>query len=365
MPDSGVTKALTSARPTLKVNGQATPKLSRHLLSAMVEETSEGIFRCEMTYRNWGPTGSGDGYLYFDRSVLDFGSEIELTMGSGEATGVVFTGRIMGLEGRFPLGRPPELTILADDPLQDLRMTRRTRSFGTGTDTVTDADVFDQVISPHGLTAAIDVQGPANYKVLAQVNQSDLAFLRERARLIDAEVWVDDKTLHIQSRSKRTAGEVQLTYRQRLREFSVLADLSQQRTSVAVTGWDVATKKALSSLADSAGISSEAKGLQTGSDILSSALGTRTEQLVHTIPMSDDEAKAVAEATFNRAARRFVTGVGLSEGDARIKVGTSVDLLGLGLLFSGKHYVVEVRHLYDEAQGFRTQFRVERPGVGM
>ena len=32
--------------------------------------------------------------------------------------------------------------------------------------------------------------GPT-YKTLAQVNQSDLAFMRERARSIDAELWMD------------------------------------------------------------------------------------------------------------------------------------------------------------------------------
>jgi len=65
-------------------------------------------------------------------------------------------------------------------------MTRRTRSFADASD----ADVMRTVAQDHSLTPDIDVSGPT-HKVLTQVNQSDLAFLRERARAVDAEVWVE------------------------------------------------------------------------------------------------------------------------------------------------------------------------------
>src|SRR5258705_8493580 len=41
----------------------------------------------------------------------------------------LFEGRIMALEGQFPEGRQPQLVVLAEDRFQDLRMTRRTRTF--------------------------------------------------------------------------------------------------------------------------------------------------------------------------------------------------------------------------------------------
>ena len=40
------------------------------------------------------------------------------------------------------------------------------------------------------------VDGP-RYDVVQQLNQSDLAFLRERARLVQAELWCDGRTLHL------------------------------------------------------------------------------------------------------------------------------------------------------------------------
>jgi hypothetical protein len=63
-------------------------------------------------------------------------------------------------------------------------------------------------------------------------------------------------------------------------------------------------------------------------------------------------------------ARRFVTGRGIAECDARLRVGSYVDLQGLGTLFSGKYYLCEVQVLFDPVNGLRTEFAAERPGLG-
>ena len=102
-------------------------------------------------------------------------------------------------------------------------------------------DVISQIANDHGLSPSVDVNGPT-YKVLAQVNQSDLAFIRERARSIDAEVWMEGNTLNAKSHTGRNGADLEMTYGNELREFTVLADLAMQRTSVTVNGWDVSSK---------------------------------------------------------------------------------------------------------------------------
>ena len=179
--------------------------------------------------------------LLFDRQALDFGKTISVEFGPPGATSPVFAGRISRIEAHYPHQRPPELTVLAEDRFQDLRMERRTRSF----EDVSDADVVRQIAAQHGLTPELDVDGPT-YRVLAQVNQSDLAFLRERAAAIDAELWMDNRTLYAQARTRGGArGRSTFTYGQNLLEFRVLADLAHQRTAVHVCGWDVAGKQAI------------------------------------------------------------------------------------------------------------------------
>ena len=360
MPDAGQAPPIYSSRPVLTVAGNTQTLLSDRLLGMVVEETVEGLYHVEATFANFDQlNGGGIGYVYFDRTLLDFGKSFTVQLGAGTAAATVFKGRIMAIEGRFPHLRPPEILIAAEDRLQDLRMTRRTRTF----EDISDSDLFQQIASQQGLQANVDVTGPT-YKVLAQVNQSDLAFLRERARAVDAELWLDDTTLNVQTRAKRKFNDVTLTYGQGLFEFSSMADLANQATGFSVTGWDVAAKQALSYKATTSALGGEASSDLNGSDALQQAIGSRDQQVVHALPFNSQEAQAQAEARYRRWARRFVTGSGIADGDGRIQVGTNLNLQGIGKLFSGKFYVTAVRHIFDPENGYRTYFEVERPGIG-
>ena len=360
MGNRGSTSVFYAAHPTLKLDGRQEAGLSLGLLSLLVEETTAGLVRCEVSFGNWGSTGGGVGYLYFDRQLLEFGRTLTVEAGDGDAAGQLFEGRITGLEANFPPpGLPPEIVVLAEDRFQDLRMTRRTRTF----EQFSDEDVINEIAAQHSLRADVDVDGPT-YPFLAQVNQSDLAFLRARARAIDAEVWVEDDTLHAQARSRRNTGDLALTYKEGLREFSVLADLACQRTRLTVSGWDVTTKEGVAYEASETAIQSELNGFTSGPAVLQSALGDRAEYIVHTAPFNVQEAQYQAEAHFRRMARRFVTGQAMAEGDARIRVGARVEMNQLGPLFDGAYYVTEVRHTFDMQNGYRTAFSVERAGLG-
>jgi phage protein D len=200
--------------------------------------------------------------------------------------------------------------------------------------------------------------------VLSQVNQSDLAFLRERARAIGAEVWMSGSTLHAQDRAGRGSGTLELTYGGSLREFNVMADLAQQRTSVTVGGWDVAGKQAVKYEATDAVVRGEAGDDQSGASLLSSAFGDRKEAIAHTVPFTSEEAQTEAESYFKAMARRFIVGRGVAETDGRLRVGGYVEVRNVGPLFGGKYYLSEVRHLFDGASGVRTLFTAERPGLG-
>jgi uncharacterized protein len=354
MPDPN-TSQLRVARPTITVAAQDKPTLTEGLLSLLIVENTAGLYRCEAQFGNWGPENNTIDFLYFDRALLDFGKAFKVKIGDQ----TIFEGRITGLESEFPEARPPTLTVLAEDRFQDLRMNRRTRSFAD----VSDADVMRQIASDHGLSANVDVQGPT-HRLLAQVNQSDLAFLRERARSIDAELWMDGATLNAKGHTSRNGGTLRLSYNNELRSFSVLADLSGQRTSVLANGWDVAGKTAIQHEATDSAISAELNGDTSGASILRSALGERKESLAHTVPLTSQEAQATADAFFKFSARRFVAGHGVAQTDPRLRVGGFVDLQGLGPLFSGKYYLTDVQHRFDGRLGLRTEFTGERPGIG-
>jgi phage protein D len=359
MPDSTQVTGFYSSTPTLKIDGTAEPSLGALLQSLLVEETTLGLFRCEATFTNWGTKDDHTNFLLFDRRTLDFGKELSVEFGPPTSQTQLFKGRITGIEGHYPQASAPMMTVLAEDRFQDLRMERRTRSF----EDMSDSDVFSQIASQHGLTPRVDVDGPT-YRVLTQVNQSDLAFLRERAAAIDAELWVDDRTLHAQARTRRNTNTVTLKYGRNLFDFSVLADLSHQRTSVRVSGWDVSGKSALDEEAGESVVSAELDGKRSGSSVLSQALAERNERVAASVPLSQPEARAMAEARYRSRARGFLRGHGSADGMPSIRVGSTLDMQGLGDLFNGKYYVRVARHTFDLENGYHTSFEVERPGIG-
>ena len=363
MVELGMPTGVVTAEAAFEIDGEAQSRLNSGLLSLVVEESTEGLYRAEARFGNWGSRGGRMDYLYFDRTLLDFGRELAVTMGSGEAEDEIFRGVISAIEGHYLPGEPPQLVVLAEDAAQSLRLTRRTRTF----EDVTDAEVFEQIANEHSLRPNIDLSGP-RHKVIAQLNQSNLAFIRERGRRLAAEVWVAGDGLFVQSRTQRqqSGEDLTLQFGRGLMEFSVTADTANQYTGVVVSGWDIYAKDTIQHTAEDNVLGSELNGDQSGASIVDAAFGARPDRIARQVPLTTEEAQAMAEAAFRAQARRFVVGAGLARGDARIRVGRAIRLQGLGPMFNGTYYVTEARHIFSRQPGggYSTEFVVERPGLG-
>jgi phage protein D len=347
--------AVTTGVPAVSIGGSDDPSLAAGLVEMRIDESVQGLHALEATFGNQGPRDGAIAPLYFDRRTLDFGKEIAISAAGGK----LFAGKITGIEGSFPEGGPLTLTVFAEDRFQDLRMTRRTRAFAD----MTDQAVISQIASDHGLTADVALDGPT-HRVLAQLNQSDLAFVRSRARALGAELWIADGKLSAKRRPDRGGATVKLGYPNELRRMAVMADLAGQRTEVGVSGWDVAGKAALTERATDSVVQGELENGDSGAAILQRAFGARKETVQQTVPVTGGEARARAEAAFRQRARRFVSGRGVAATTPDLRVGALAQLSGLGPLFSGRFYVTEVRHLFDTRHGLRSELSVERPGLG-
>lgn len=342
------------ARPSIEVDGQRNATLTSALMSLHISESAEGMARCELVWGNWGGPGRS-GFQHFGRDTLDFGRKIRITVGDGS----LFEGNISAISGNFPDGGTPQVGVCAEDRLQDLRMTRRTRSF----EDATLADILRRIASDHGLQAQVDVHGET-YRLLAQVNQSDLAFVRDLARREDAQIWVEGTQLKAAQRSRRNGAEVELAWAGSLREFEVSADLANQRTKLVGVGWNVADKRAATHEADEAAIRAELDGAPSGAQTLQLAFGERVDTLAHGLPADGAQARALAEASFRHMARRFIVGHGVAETQDNLRVGSKLSIKGVGPLFEGDYTATEVRHRFDPKQGLRTEFWCDRPAIG-
>ena len=356
-----MTQTLTAyvSTPVLTLGGSPDAEANGNLLAVTVEETTAGLASCEITLNNWGIRGSAPGYLY-PGGTLGLGTALAVRFGPGEAGRQVFSGTVSALEADYPPDAMARMTVLAEDGLQALRLARRTRSF----EDFTTAQIADRIAGDHGLTADVHLPGPSR-RVSAQVNQSDLAFLRALARADDGEVWIEGTTLWIRRRPERDQGTLSLGYGADLLSFRVRADLAHQVSDVSVTGWSVADKDAVAESADAQALAAElGSGQRSGSALLGDVFPDRHERIVRSGPLAADDAQALARAAYLDRARRFVCGTGTTAGTAALRVGARVGLTGLGAAFDGEFYVSRTRHEYDVDRGYRTEFDVERAGLG-
>jgi phage protein D len=341
-----------AARPAVSIDGNRQTELEARLVRYALTDSLDGMARAELCFGNWGG-GDRPGFQYFDRRLLDFGKRLNVSIGSDS----LFEGRISAIAAEYPEGATPEIRVHAEDKLQALRMTRRSRVF----ERASLGSIARCIASDHGLTADVAVEGELA-PVIAQLNQSDLAFLIDLARAADAEVRViGNRLVVVRSGGGAALG---LAWAGTLRRFEVIADLAHQRSAIVASGWDVAARAGISHRADVAAIRSELGNDEAGGDILTRTLGARTDTIAHGCPATAAEARQLAESTYRHAARGFVTGEGLCESDPRLRVGGTLEISGLGPLFDGVYRATAVCHRFDSEEGARSEFRCDRPGMG-
>ena len=352
---------LNFAGPIFEVDGQANGEMARDILRLEIEESTAGLKTLRARFVAQGPpAGGGDQQLqYLDGAVVDFGKKISVVLGAPPAAFNVFTGWISAIEGDFKEGGDPEVILFAEDKLMKLRMTRRMKTY----ENVSDADMASAIASEHGLTPEVDADGPT-YDLVQQWNMSDLAFLRQRARKIQAEVWAEDEKLCFKTRGKRPATELSLIQGNQLLQCRVRADLAHQRTKIKLSGFDASERDQIDEEATADAIQAEVSSGETGPAVLERAFGERVSYRVREAPLKSTEATDWVKAEMLRRARAFVTVNGITRGSAYMVVGSKLTLERTGHPFEGAgYYVTKVRHTYDLDNGFRTHFEAERATV--
>jgi uncharacterized protein len=356
---------LASSSPVFQVDGETRGELARDLLHLEVEETTRGLktLCARLLALRAGRREREEDLLYLDGGVLDFGKALEVSIGPPGQERTIFHGRVSALEADFREHRLPEVVVFAEDDLMRLRLTRRLRTYVNETD----AGIAKAIATAHGLDASTAADGPT-YDVVQQLNQSDLAFLRDRARLVQAEIWVEDGTLNFKTRPRRTGTEVTLAEGPDLISTQIRADLAHQRRTVRVSGYDAQRQAVIDEEAGAEAIAAEIQGGRTGPRTLRGAFGERggvgVSLRVREAPLNSREAADWAKAEMLRRSRQFVTVVATTAGTPELMVGSRVTLEDVGAPFDGPgYYVTRVCHAYDLHSGHRTHFEAERPTI--
>lgn len=360
MPEEPLSRlALYSARPTVRVNGSDDDRVSGLLTAMDMAERESGLSTLELRFTNLAADGTGGARFAFeDETPLKLGDRIAVYGGDENAPTEIFAGFVTALEAEFSEDGSPMLTALAEDKLQTARMKRRTRTY----DDRSVADIARTIAQDHGLTPRVNgFSDPIGVQV--QLNESDLAFLRRLLARFDGDLQVVGDELHVSPRADVQRGRLELAFGSQLRRARVLADFAHQVNEVTVTGWDPAQGQRLTGRSSSGRDRGPGRG-RSGADLLEQTLGRRSHHIGHLAVGTSAEVDAVAVAAFDQRRRRFVTVDGTAEGNPALRVGTHVELSGLGPRFSNTYYVVACRHRFDLQQGYETDFTGECAFLG-
>lgn len=342
--------------PVVEVDGQTDEMLRTLLIGMDLTESDQGFTALELQFENSATVsnqGNDYAFEYRDNDLLSLGKAITIRAGDHHDPQALFQGRISGLEMVIEADLQPKLNVLAEDALQKARLARRTRLHGAGTvASIAEAVATELGLRPRisGLDQQVDDQ--------MQLNQSDLAFLRNLVRRFDAELQIVGDELLIAPRSDIRRSEVTLELGSQLQQARLLADLSHQVNRITYAGFDVEAGQEIQVESNAAADLGPGRG-RTGARLIEQSFGARSEHLSRRFAQNQAEAQALVNAAYSDRARRFVSAECTALGNPNIRVGTHVTLAGLGPRFDNTYYITRTHHSFTLARGYQTRFNAE------
>ncbi|WP_418320175.1 phage late control D family protein [Piscinibacter sakaiensis] len=341
-------RAAYSARPTLLIDGTRSDAVAEMVRSCVVREAEGGLSSLVLTLSDWGVNQGSIGHLFDAGGEIELGTRLKLYFGETSSPRAVFDGEVHAIEAHASTGTPPEIVFLAEDKLFAARLARRSAVYVDQSPT----DVVNTIAERLGLQADTGDLGGA-VGTWAQFNESDLAFLRRLLSRLDCDLQISDEQLQVRRISDRDRGSLNLSLYSQLQQVRVIADLAGQATAVTASGFDLAAGTAFT--VESTGSAAGPGSGSSGADLLA-GLRSRSEHLTPLACANETEARALADAAFDQRARRFVRLHGSTEGNASLRVGTTLNIDGIARRFDNSYAVVEATHRYDLISGYQTDF---------
>lgn len=290
------------------------------------------------------------------QSRFKVGTTIDIRLGYGDVMHTVIIGEITGLEPEFNFSRMPSLTVRGYDRRHRLQRGQKTRSFVQ----VTDSDIASQIARDAGFAAIVE-DSKVMHSYIVQANKSDLSFLQERARSINYNIAINDRTLIFMPIGNEDDPALTMSPLDDLMEFYPRLSLLNQSSEVRVCSSDArkaGEKLEWRSERDSA--VSVMGGDKKAAAIAEGAFGGSVETINNCPVMSLVEAEELANARYKQNGLSLITGEGVCRGRADVCSGKVVQINGVGHQFSGNYYVTATTHHYRTSGDYTTHFYFQR-----
>ena len=291
-----------------------------------------------------GQDGQGEP---IDRHPFDIGKRIEVKLGErdGLSTTTLFTGEIVTLEPRFGAG-DVQLLVRGFDRSHQLLRSRHVRTFQNQTS----SDIVSKIVREAGLTAKCDSSG-APHDFMQQDNETDWQFIWRLADRVGFEFVVLDQDAHFRKPAPGPAAE--LEWPTTLHSFHPRVTAVQQVQQVSLLAHDPKTKQVIDVAA-----SSSHPIAQIGVDrsTVAQAFADATLHVATEPVKTQDEAQALTQALLDKLANGYVAAEGVSDGNPKIRAGTTIKVTGVGQKFTGTYRVAHATHVLRGGRTYETHF---------
>ncbi len=269
---------------------------------------------------------------------------------------LLMEGEITGIEPVFEEHKPTEFVVRGYDVSHRLYREIKSVSYLNKKD----SDLASEIAQKAGLQSQVDVTQTV-YEHIYQHNQSDLAFLMQRARRIGYECFVDQGTLYFR-KPTTDSGNLKLEWGNDLLFFRPSMSLAEQVDEVVVKGWDVEKQAAIIGRAQSGKLYPKIQEKKDGA-AWAKTFGAGKMVIVDQPVVSQAEADMLAAARLDEISGAFIQAEGEAYRRPDVQAGHYIELTNIGKRLSGKYLITRAIHTYT-AHGLRTQFWVSGSRTG-
>jgi len=318
----------------------------------------------------------GSDIVFLDQSLE--GKTVEILVGFEDQKGdPVAKGEISYIEPHFAHDAASSyLEIAGYDHSHRLTRGMLSKVWGEGfKQSETYSDVMSAVVSAAGLSLAKKDTPAFKVPYVAAYNSNPFQFARALGYNVgyvsDSKDRTDDKQVTFIKVDASKAPLLTVCRERPEGQSAVMAirarfqmSTVRQFKEVEVHGWDPKKKQPIVQKVDKADVlvGEGTEGWKVaGKALEGSTSGGKTYYVTDQPVDSEGEAKAMAQAIFNRLSLDFLTGEVEIVGEPKVDIGEIVELKGFGKRFSGKYLVVGCTHTYyPDGEGYRTVINLAR-----
>ncbi|SFK24578.1 Rhs element Vgr protein [Nitrosomonas aestuarii] len=265
------------------------------------------------------------------------GAMIQIKAGYDGKETSLFTGIVIRHNIKIDGDNYSRLIIHCKDKAVAMTVGRKNANFVD----VKDSDVMMQLVGGYsGLSADVSAT-PAQFKKLVQYYCTDWDFLLTRADVNGYLVTVEAGK--ISARKPQVTGDAQLmvTYGIDLMAFDADLDAFAQFSSVKATSWDPSTQAVAEAWTGPVSLNSQGN---VDSAELAKVIGPDYFRLQTNIPLDNAALSDWATAQQIKSGLARIRGSATFQGNAKAKIGSLIELKGVGDRFNGNVLVTEAKH---------------------